>query len=135
MPPKRGAAAQVIFDEHAWREDMARTTSSGRTVAEETRYDYEQNGCPIEDLLACDSEAQDGTRLPGCAKVYLPPPTGKFGLVFEIDRQAGSLVLGYLSFGMRHQPRRSHAQTVYELADQRLNSADETIPGTGNTAP
>ncbi len=57
----------------------------------------------------------------GHARVYLPPPAGKFGMVFEIDRQAGSLVLAYLSFGVRHQPHDSHALTVYQLAHGRLN--------------
>ena len=121
MPPKR-AAARVVFDEDAWGEGMARTSTNGRTVAEATRRDYEQNGCPTEDLLACDSEGQDGTPLGGCAKVYLPPPAGKFGMVFEIDRQAGSLVLAYLAFGVRHHPKESNAPTVYEIAHQRLNT-------------
>ncbi|MGH7690292.1 MAG: hypothetical protein ACREN3_11865 [Gemmatimonadaceae bacterium] len=122
MSPKRGAAARVVFDENAWSGDMARTNPNGQTVAEATRRDYEQNGCPTEDLLACDSEGQDGTRLPGCVKVYLPPPAGKFGMVFEIDRRAGSLVLAYMAFGIRHHPSDSHAPTVYEIAHERLTA-------------
>jgi hypothetical protein len=122
VPPKRGAAVRVVFDEDPWAEDMARTTSNGRTIAETIRRDYERHGCPVEDLRACDDEAQDGTRLPGCAKVYLPPPAGKFGMAFDIDRQAGSLVLAYLAFGTRHHPKGSHALNVYEIADRRLNA-------------
>ncbi len=121
MSPKRGAAVRVVFDEDSWAEDMARTTPNGRAVAKATRRDYEEAGCPIADLLACDSEARDGTRLPGCAKVYLPPTTGKFGMVFDIDRQAGRLVLAYLAFSTRHHPEGAHAPTVYEIADRRLN--------------
>ena len=56
-------------------------------------------------------------------KVYLPPPAGKFGIVFEIDRQAGSLVLAYLAIGVRHHPLDSHALTVYQLAHKRLNES------------
>ncbi|HEV3319881.1 MAG TPA: hypothetical protein VG053_09190 [Solirubrobacteraceae bacterium] len=121
MPPKRGAAVRVVFDEDSWSEDMARTTPNGQAVAEATRRDYEGAGCPGEDLLACDGEARDGTRLPECAKVYLPSPDGKFGMVFDIDRQAGSLVLAYLAFGTRHHPKESRAPSVYEIAHRRLN--------------
>ena len=64
-----------------------------------------------------------GSSLPGCVKVYLPPPAGKFGIVFEIDRQAGNLVLAYLAFGVRHHPLDSDALTVYQLAHQRLNES------------
>jgi hypothetical protein len=121
MPAQEAGHARVIFDEAAFGEDLIRTTDTGRSVALETRSAYDRDGCPVEDLLACDSEAQDGTRLPGCVKVYRPAPAGKFGMVFEIDRHAGSLVLAYLSFGVRHHPPGSHAPTVYQLAHRRLN--------------
>lgn len=121
MPVQGAGHARVIFDEVAFSENLQRTSDTGRSVALQTRSAYERDGCPVKDLLACDSEALDGTRLPGCVKVYLPPPAGKFGIVFEIDRQAGKLVLAYLAFGVRHHPLDSHALTVYQLAHQRLN--------------
>ncbi|HUN77697.1 MAG TPA: hypothetical protein VMU32_02130 [Solirubrobacteraceae bacterium] len=68
MPASRGHAP-VLFDEDAWVADMARTSTNGRAVAEATRRDYEQDGCPIADLLACQKDAADGTNLPGCVKV------------------------------------------------------------------
>ncbi len=125
MPPQKAGHARLVFDEPAFSEDLQRTTDTGRSIALETRSAYERDGCRVQDLLACDSEAQDGTRLPGCAKVYLPSPAGKFGMVFEIDRQAGSLVLAYLAFGIRHHPPDAHALTVYQLAHQRLNEPAE----------
>jgi len=124
VPAHKAGRAQVIFDEAAFREDLRRTTDAGRPVATATRNAYDRDGCPVEDLLACDSEAQDGTQLPGCVKVYLPSPAGKFGMVFEINRQAGNLVLAYLSFGVRHHPPDSHALTVYQIAHQRLNGPE-----------
>jgi|ERR1035441_3494484 hypothetical protein len=127
MPAQRAGHARVIFDAPAFHEDLQRTTDTGRSVALQTRSAYERDGCPVEDLIACDSEAQDGTRLQGCAKVYLPSPAGRFGMVFEINRQAGSLVLAYLAFGVRHHPRGSHALTVYQLAHQRLNGPDSPL--------
>lgn len=59
--------------------------------------------------------------MPGCAKVYLPPPIGKFGMVFAIKRQQGQLVLAYLAFGVRHHLKGSHALTVYQIAHRRLH--------------
>lgn len=120
MPASRGHAP-VLFDEDAWVADMARTSTNGRAVAEATRRDYEQDGCPIADLLACQKDAADGTNLPGCVKVYLPAPAGKFGMVFAIRRQEGRLVLAYIAFGVRHHPGGSHAPTVYEFAHQRMH--------------
>jgi hypothetical protein len=121
VPAHKAGRARVIFDEAAFREDLRRTTDAGQSVAVATRNTYDRDGCPVEDLLACQSEAQDGTRLPACVKVYLPSAEGKFGMVFEINRQAGNLVLAYLSFGVRHHPPDSHALTVYQIAHQRLD--------------
>jgi hypothetical protein len=121
MPAKRGSTARVVFDDLAFNDDLGRTTDNGRKVALTTRNTYEQNGCPIDDLLACQEQAADGTDLPGCAKVYLPAPMGKFGMVFAIKRQEGQLVLVSLAFGVRHHPKGSHALNVYEIAHRRLH--------------
>jgi len=82
MPARRGATARVVFDDLAFNDDLGRTTDNGRKVALDTRNAYERNGCPIDALLACQEQATDGTDLLGCAKVYLPAPVGKFGMVF-----------------------------------------------------
>jgi hypothetical protein len=121
VPPHRARRVRVLFDEPALVEDLRRAGRTARSVALRARRVYERDGCPVEDLLACESQARDRTRLPGCVKVYLPSPAGKFGMVFEIDRQDGRLVLAYLAFGVRHHPPDSHAPTVYELAHRRLH--------------
>jgi hypothetical protein len=87
-----------------------------------TRSRLEREGQSIDALFACDEEARDGTRLPGCVKVYLPPPGGPLGLVFEIAKSKhGRLYLAHLAFGVRHLPAGARGETVYRLAHRRLN--------------
>ncbi len=117
MPARKPGHAKVIFDDAVFDEDLHR---AGSEVAIATRRAYEQSGVPVADLLACDDEGRDSTRLPECLKVYLPRPAGRFGMVFTIQRQEGGLLLAYLAFGVRHHPRASHALTVYQIADRRL---------------
>ena len=52
---------------------------------------------------------------------YLPAPAGRFGMVFEFVIRSRRPELVYLAFGVRHQPRGSHAPTVYEIAHRRLH--------------
>lgn len=97
---------------------------SGRAGAEALRLvrgQFERDGVEIKALRRCDPEGRDETRLPSCFKVYLPAPTGKFGMVFRFIRDSEGLALRYLAFGVRHHPRDSNAQTVYEVAHRRLH--------------
>lgn len=109
------------FDADAFREDMARTTQAGRSAAEIARRDYEVNGIPMSDLRSCDPEGRDGTVLPQCLKLYLPPPVGRFGMVFGFVVANAAPRLDYLAFGVRHHPAGSNAPTVYEIAHHRLH--------------
>lgn len=121
MALKRGYAP-VAFDELAWREDLRRAAGSAPRIAEETRSRLEREGQAVNALFACGEEARDGTSLPGCVKVYLPPPGGPLGLVYRLAKgRDGRLYLDHLAFGVRHHPPGSGAQTVYELAHRRLN--------------
>ena len=86
MPIKRGFA-HVAFDELAWHEDLRQATGSAKRIGEETRSRLEREGQAVDTLFACDEEARDGTSLPGCVKVYLPPPGGPLGLVFRLARE------------------------------------------------
>jgi hypothetical protein len=118
---KRGYA-EVSFNEDAYAEDMLRCGRNGAAVLRETRRRYEEEGVAIASLRRCEEEGSDGTRLPGCFKVYLPPPNGKFGMVlrFTIAKKRAAK-LRYLAFGVRHHPKGSHAETVYQVAHRRLN--------------
>jgi hypothetical protein len=110
------------FDPDTWEEDLARSTAAGSTAAHDARRDYESGGVPISHLKACEATGRDGTNLPDCLKAYAPQPDGKFGLVFTIDHEADKPALLFLAFGVRHHPKDAHAPTVYEIADQRLNT-------------
>jgi hypothetical protein len=122
MPAGKAGHAEVFFDKAAFDEDLQRAAAAGRAAALAARDAFVHDGCPLTELLACNDEAPDATRLPGCVKVYLPSRAGKFGMVFAIERKAGRLLLAYLAFGVRHQPHDSHAPTVYQLAHRRLHS-------------
>jgi hypothetical protein len=75
--PRRPGAARVVFDDAFWRDDLARTNTSGRRVAEDARRQFEADGLTVAELRACDAEGRVGTRLPRCVKVYLPLPYGE----------------------------------------------------------
>jgi hypothetical protein len=111
------------FDEVSWQEDLARTSDAGRTAATEARRDFEgRDGVPISQLRRVDEHGRDGTVLPRCAKIYLPAPAGRFGIVFKLEiEQDKSMVLNFLAFGARHHPPRSNRPTVYEIAHWRMH--------------
>lgn len=121
---RRPGRAPVVIDPAQWEQDLAVSSPRGRLVATVARREFERHGCPIAQLRPCRDEGRDGTRLPGCVKVYLPHPAGPFGMVFEIERGVGGLHLLVLAFGVRHHPRGSKAQTVYQRAHQRLHARD-----------
>ncbi len=116
------ARLRALFDPDAWEQDLARSTNVGRAAAQTARRRYENNGVPIDELQPCSPEGRDNTRLGGCVKAYLPPPAGRFGIVFLGERDDQGPVLQFLAFGVRHHPRGAHALTVYQLAHRRLHS-------------
>jgi hypothetical protein len=128
--PNSKPRASAHFDPDAWEEDLARTTPAGRDAAEAARRDYERKGVPIEQLRRVAEHGDDHTNLPDCAKVYLPQPDGRFGMVFMLKFEPnGRPVLAYLAFGVRHHPhRRSRRPTVYQLAHLRLHGQPPPRP-------
>ena len=122
MTDKRSGRAPALFDDAAFAEDLRRASEAGREVALGARRDFEADGVPLASLLACDEEAPDGTALRHCAKLRLPAPDGKFGMVFRIELRDGKPVLVFAAFGVRHHPRDAPAPTVYEIAHHRLHS-------------
>jgi hypothetical protein len=112
------------FDPDVWEADLARTTPTGRGVAQRARSEYEQQGVPRSDLRPCDAEGPDGTMLSRCFKVYLPRPAGRFGMVLKVVEVERRLRLEFIAFGVRHHPPDSNAATVYQLAHQRLRATD-----------
>lgn len=121
MSDKRPGRAPALFDDAAFAEDLGRASDAGEDVALAARREFEAEGVPVESLLACDEEGPDGTALLHCLKLRLPPPDGKFGMVFRIELRGGKSLLVFAAFGIRHHPRGSNAPTVYEIAHRRLN--------------
>ena len=122
MSNKRQGRAPALFDDAAFTEDLRRAGNSGREVAVAARREFEGEGVPVGSLLACDEEGPDGTALRHCMKLRLPPPDGKFGMVFRIELREGKPLLAFAAFGVRHHPAESNAQTVYEIAHDRLHT-------------
>lgn len=120
MPIRRGYA-RVLFDEGAFGKDTMRSGRAGAKTLRDARGEFEREGVAIATLRRCDAEGRDDTKLPACFKVYLPAPSGKFGMVLRFIRDSDGLALRYLAFGVRHHPRGSKAATVYEIADRRLH--------------
>lgn len=120
MAAKRGHA-RVVFDHVAFAEDTVRSGRTGAEVLRRARATFEVEGVAFSSLRRCEPEGRDGTRLPACFKVYLPEPDGRFGMVLALTDGGSGLGLHYLAFGVRHQPKGSHAPTVYEIAHRRLN--------------
>lgn len=121
MPAKKGRAL-VTFDDPAFNDDLQRLSPTGRKVALSTRRSYETDGVPLNQLRRCDTDGHDGTSLPGCLKVYLPPPDGRFGMVLHLTVGASGPGLRCLAIGIRHHPGGSHAPTVYQVAHERLHA-------------
>jgi hypothetical protein len=126
--PSRSRPARtppVVFDDAAWDEELLRASTAARAVAHHARRTFAAYGVAIDQLKACAAEGPDGTELPHCVKVYLPPSAGPHGMVFEISRVAGQLRLLYVAFGLRHPSRDMRQPSVYQVAHRRLHSASE----------
>jgi hypothetical protein len=121
MSDKRSGRAPALFDDAAFAEDLRRASAAGEEVALAARREFEAQGVPVSSLLACDEEGPEGTALRHCVKLRLPPPGGKFGMVFRIELREGRSILAFAAYGVRHHPSDSHARTVYEIAHDRLS--------------
>jgi hypothetical protein len=113
----------VGFDDDALAEDLDRLPASAEVALRAFRKELRRDGgIPRSRLMACQAEGQDGTKLGGCVKTYIPWPNGRFGAVFVAASHPNRpLTLRTFAFGVRHHPRESNADTVYEVAHRRLN--------------
>jgi hypothetical protein len=121
--PERRARARVEFDDLAWDEDLAGASDTARELAARTRARLEREGQPINELRPCETEGPQGTSLPGCVKAYLPPPDGRWGIVYRIARRRDEpTFLAAVAFGPRHPPSSTRQPSVYARAHRRLRS-------------
>lgn len=126
VEPQSEPVFPVGLDDDALEEDLAHLPPSAevalRSFSKELR---RLGGISRSRLMACQAEGRDGTRLPGCVKTYIPWPDGRFGAVFvAVTHPNRPMALRAIAFGIRHHPRGSTAQTVYEVADRRLSGPD-----------
>lgn len=114
------ARYEVLFDDDAFDEDLAHATAAGTEVALAARDRLAREGVTADACKPCLAEGPDGTQLPGCVKLYLPPPAGQWGLVLRLALRSGEPVLYHVAFGVRH-PGRAWQPSVYQVAHRRLN--------------
>jgi hypothetical protein len=101
-------------------EDLAHASDAGREAIESMVESLVADGAPSAWLKGCDPEARDGTRLPGCVKLYIPRPAGQWGAVFLGGVVEGRPKLFMLAAGERH-PGAPWKPSVYEIAHRRLH--------------
>ncbi len=120
------AALPVRFDETVWAEEVDRLSpgSPARSQAGRARRQIEL-GRDALSWRACRAHGPDGTRLPSCAKLYVPldaegATVAPFAFVFRLTRGPGGLGWVLIAFGERH-PSNPRTRTVYERAHRRLH--------------
>lgn len=118
-----GPAFPVHVDERELAEDLGHATEAGRAAIERMIEGLKADGVPTVWLKRCDPEAQDGTRLPGCVKLYIPQPAGQWGAVFLGGLLNDRPTLFLLAVGERH-PGARWRPSVYEIAHRRLQTRD-----------
>ena|ERR1700686_2984767 len=123
--PRKDQTFRVQFDPATLAEDAEHSTPKARTLLRDTVRQLDRNGIPQSQLKACEDPARDDTKLAGCAKTYLPPPNGDWGMVFQLRLdEHGHPFLACLAFGIRH-PTRSWQPSVYQIADRRLHAPSQ----------
>jgi hypothetical protein len=116
-----GPRFEVRVVDEVLAEDLVRCTPAARSAIEPMVATLRDEGTPREWLLRCEEEGQDGTRLKGCVKLYIPQPAGQWGAVLAGDKEATKPALVLVAVGERH-PARPWKSSVYEIAHRRLSS-------------
>lgn len=121
MSAGAGPRFEVRVVDQVLAEDLARCTAAARAAIEPMVVTLRDEGAPREWLRRCEEEGQDGTRLKGCVKLYIPQPAGQWGAVLSGDEEATKPALVLVAVGERH-PVRRWKPSVYEIAHRRINS-------------
>lgn len=119
--PPAGPRFPLRVDAAVLDEDLAHATVSGRKAIAANIARFEREGVPAGWLRRCQTEHRDGTSLPNCVKLYLPPPDGQWGAVFVAELAEGAPTLVLLAVGLRH-PTQPWTPSVYQVAHRRLHA-------------
>lgn len=120
MSAGAGPRFEVRAVDEVLAEDLVRCTPAARAAIEPIVAKLCDEGAPRDWLLRCEEEGQDGTRLKGCVKLYIPQPAGQWGAILAGDQEAMKPALVLVAVGERH-PARPWKPSVYEIAHRRLN--------------
>jgi hypothetical protein len=115
-----GPRFEVRVVDEVLAEDLTRCTRAARAAIEPVITEVLRDGVPFKWLRRCEEEGQDGTRLGGCVKFYIPRPAGQWGAVLAGDEEATKPALVLVAVGERH-PAQRWKPSVYEIAHRRLN--------------
>jgi hypothetical protein len=125
-PGKKLSPAPIIFGGSEWVEEVERyaANASARLRAESARREIEARGARLV-WRPCEAEGSQGTRLPGCRKLYVPlgqegASAAPYGFVFQLAKTDRGLAWNFIAFGERH-PDNPSTRTVYERAHKRLH--------------
>jgi len=112
-------------DPEVWAVEVERFRkgSPARIAAERERERLEQTGVPRAELSRCAATGEDGTRLAGELKVYVPitdaPASQRpYGFVFSGAGDKDHPYLALTAFGERHPEHGT--RSVYQRAHKRL---------------
>lgn len=115
----------VRFDDAIWREAVRGFSGRSLEIGTSARARAEQHGAALAELLPCEASGPAGTRLVGCAKLYLPfteaPASERpFAFILQLARGADAeLVWVFVAFGHRHPGE--GVRSVYERAHRQLH--------------
>lgn len=116
----------VRFDEAVWRDAVRGFSREPLQIATSARLAAERRGLGLADVLACDAVGPGGTRLAGCAKLYLPagddPPSARpFAFVLQLAPWEPDSTLVWVSVAVGHRHPRAGVRSVYERAHRQLH--------------
>jgi hypothetical protein len=87
MGTSGGRRLRVVFPDGVWRADVEARYPPGsgaRNTADIARRDFERDGVPESQLLACDPEGPEGSRLEDCLKAF------RSGRAIRLSARSGS---------------------------------------------
>lgn len=87
MSAGAGPRFEVRVVDEVLVEDLVRCTPAARASIESMVATLRGEGAPRDWLLRCEEEGQDGTRLKGSVKLYIPRPAGQWGAVLPVTRR------------------------------------------------